>query len=93
MVRKFVRKVSSCIICTVITFPQRACIQYVYPCLEQARAWVPPAHENCGKLCRLPIFLFNYNDRYLHGVYRATSHGEMEINPHGVAPLQHCDVQ
>ena len=35
---------------------------------------------------RLPIFLFNYNDRYLHGVFRATSYGELEINPHGALP-------
>ena len=32
---------------------------------------------------RMPIFLFNYNDRLMHGIFRATSEGELEINPHG----------
>ena len=31
----------------------------------------------------LPIFLFNYHDRNLHGIFRATSYGQLEINPHG----------
>jgi len=31
----------------------------------------------------MPIFLFNYNDRLMHGIFRATSEGELEINPHG----------
>ncbi|KAF9597513.1 hypothetical protein IFM89_019040, partial [Coptis chinensis] len=30
----------------------------------------------------LPIFLFNYNGRKLHGIYEATSHGRLNINPH-----------
>ncbi|KAF9595354.1 hypothetical protein IFM89_000272, partial [Coptis chinensis] len=30
----------------------------------------------------LPIFLFNYNGRKLHGIYDATSHGRLNINPH-----------
>ncbi|PIA32675.1 hypothetical protein AQUCO_04400101v1 [Aquilegia coerulea] len=31
----------------------------------------------------LPLFLFNYSDRKLHGIYEAASNGEMNINPHG----------
>jgi Development and cell death domain len=31
----------------------------------------------------LPIFLFNYHDRNLHGIFRAVSYGQLEINPHG----------
>ena len=42
--------------------------------------------QQCGWHCRLPIFLFNYNDRLMHGIFRATSNGELEINPHGVVP-------
>jgi Development and cell death domain len=34
----------------------------------------------------LPIFLFNYHDRNLHGIFRAVSYGQLEINPHG-APM------
>ncbi|KAK9124635.1 hypothetical protein Sjap_014237 [Stephania japonica] len=29
------------------------------------------------------LFLFNYTDRRLHGIYEATSHGQMNINPFG----------
>jgi Development and cell death domain len=41
----------------------------------------------------LPIFLFNYHDRNLHGIFRATSYGQLEINPHGalVRPRMDCD--
>ncbi|KAI3906104.1 hypothetical protein MKW98_028714 [Papaver atlanticum] len=31
----------------------------------------------------LPLFLFNYSDRKMHGIYEAASHGEMNINPYG----------
>ncbi|KAK9283972.1 hypothetical protein L1049_012230 [Liquidambar formosana] len=31
----------------------------------------------------LPLFLFNYSDRKLHGVFEAVSTGQMNINPHG----------
>ncbi len=44
------------------------------------------AHAGCKAVCccgRMPIFLFNYNDRLMHGIFRATSEGELEINPHG----------
>lgn len=28
----------------------------------------------------LPLFLFNYSDRKLHGIYEAASHGQMNIS-------------
>lgn len=31
----------------------------------------------------LPVFLFNYHDRNMHGIFRAVSYGQLEINPHG----------
>ncbi|KAF6174107.1 hypothetical protein GIB67_020289 [Kingdonia uniflora] len=31
----------------------------------------------------LPVFLFNYSDRKLHGIFVAITHGQMNINPHG----------
>ncbi|KAF9613543.1 hypothetical protein IFM89_008671 [Coptis chinensis] len=31
----------------------------------------------------MPIFLFNYSDRKLHGIFEAATHGKMNINPYG----------
>ncbi|KAI3830701.1 hypothetical protein MKX03_009902 [Papaver bracteatum] len=31
----------------------------------------------------LPLFLFNYSDRKMHGIFEAASNGEMNINPYG----------
>lgn len=31
----------------------------------------------------LTLFLFNYSDRKLHGIFEATSPGQMSINPYG----------
>lgn len=31
----------------------------------------------------MPIFLFNYSTRQLHGTFRAVTDGELEIKPHG----------
>ncbi|CAI5941097.1 unnamed protein product [Closterium sp. NIES-65] len=31
----------------------------------------------------MPLFLFNYSDRRLHGVFEAVGHGDLEIDPHG----------
>eukprot|EP00899_Mesostigma_viride_P008902 jgi/Mesvir1/18012/Mv25050-RA.2 len=37
------------------------------------------------------LFLFNYTDRLLHGIFRATSAGTLNINPHvSVERLDHC---
>jgi hypothetical protein len=29
----------------------------------------------------MPLFLFNYSDRKLHGIFEATSEGELHIDP------------
>ncbi|XP_062002528.1 uncharacterized protein LOC133720292 [Rosa rugosa] len=31
----------------------------------------------------LPLFLFNYSDRKLYGIFEATGHGQMNIDPYG----------
>lgn len=31
----------------------------------------------------LPLFLFNYSDRKLHGIFEAASSGQMNINTYG----------
>lgn len=31
----------------------------------------------------LPLFLFNYSERKLHGIFEAASSGQMNINPYG----------
>lgn len=31
----------------------------------------------------LPLFLFNYSDRKLNGIFEAASHGQLNINPYG----------
>jgi hypothetical protein len=33
----------------------------------------------------MPIFLFNYSTRDLHGIYRATTDGSWKLNPAGEA--------
>jgi hypothetical protein len=30
----------------------------------------------------MPLFLFNYNDRRLHGIFEAASLGQMSIDPY-----------
>ena len=34
-------------------------------------------------LCRMPVFLYNYSDRTMHGIFKAVSEGSLEINPKG----------
>ena len=31
----------------------------------------------------MPVFLFNYSDRKMHGIFRAQSDGDLEIKPYG----------
>lgn len=31
----------------------------------------------------MPVFLYNYSDRTMHGIYKAVSEGDIEINPRG----------
>lgn len=34
-------------------------------------------------VCRMPIFLFNYTDKMMHGIFRAVTPGTLNINPYG----------
>ncbi len=31
----------------------------------------------------MPVFLYNYSDRTMHGIFKAVSEGDLEINPRG----------
>lgn len=33
---------------------------------------------------RMPVFLFNYSERRMYGIYRAVTEGTYEINPQGM---------
>lgn len=46
---------------------------------------LPPQHFSYVKNIEpgLPLFLFNYSDRKLHGIYEAASSGQMNIDPYG----------
>ena len=35
--------------------------------------------------CRMPVFLYNYSDRTMHGIFKAVSNGSLEINPKGLS--------
>ncbi len=37
---------------------------------------------------RMPVFLFNYTDRKMHGIFRAVTRGDYEINPEGGRNIQ-----
>ena len=38
-------------------------------------------------MVRMPVFLFNYSERKMYGIYRALSEGDLEINPTGEEPF------
>ncbi|PQQ12331.1 uncharacterized protein Pyn_25060 [Prunus yedoensis var. nudiflora] len=54
-------------------------------CLSKQLFGLPAAHflyvQNIFP--GLPLFLFNYTDRKLHGIYEAAGYGQMNINPCG----------
>ncbi|XP_077214157.1 influenza virus NS1A-binding protein [Tasmannia lanceolata] len=54
-------------------------------CLSNQLFGLPAPHfsyvKNIGP--GLPLFLFNYTDRKLHGIYESASTGQMNINPYG----------
>ncbi|XP_068340051.1 uncharacterized protein [Pyrus communis] len=54
-------------------------------CLSKQLFGLPAAHYMYVKnITRgLPLFLFNYSDRKLHGIFEATGLGQMNINPYG----------
>ncbi|XP_022744291.1 kelch-like protein 12 isoform X2 [Durio zibethinus] len=54
-------------------------------CLSSQLFGLPSQHFSYVKNIDpgLPLFLFNYSDRKLHGIFEAASHGQMNINPYG----------
>ncbi|MCL7038615.1 hypothetical protein MKW94_022220 [Papaver nudicaule] len=54
-------------------------------CLSNQIFGLPGVHFSYIKNVEpgLPLFLFNYTDRQLLGIYEAASNGEMNINPYG----------
>nr|XP_018632414.2 uncharacterized protein LOC104113899 [Nicotiana tomentosiformis] len=53
-------------------------------CLEKQLFGLPVEHFLYVKNVHpgLPLFLFNYNDRKIHGIFEAVSSGQMHINPY-----------
>lgn len=53
-------------------------------CLHKQLFGLPGNHFSYVKHITpgLPLFLFNYSDRTLHGIFEATSPGQMNIDPH-----------
>ncbi|XP_049374822.1 uncharacterized protein LOC125839888 [Solanum verrucosum] len=53
-------------------------------CLEKQLVGLPSAHFIYVKNVNpgLPVFLFNYDDKKLHGIFEAASSGQMLINPY-----------
>ncbi|PHT35965.1 hypothetical protein CQW23_23665 [Capsicum baccatum] len=53
-------------------------------CLEKQLFGLPAQHFSYVKNVNpgLPVFLFNYSDRKLHGIFEAASSGQMNINPY-----------
>ncbi|XP_011627559.1 kelch-like protein 12 [Amborella trichopoda] len=54
-------------------------------CLSKQLFGLPAPHFSYVKniMPGLPLFLFNYSDRKLHGIFEAASMGHMNINPYG----------
>ncbi|CAA7398213.1 unnamed protein product [Spirodela intermedia] len=54
-------------------------------CLTNQLFGLPGAHISYVRKIEpgLPLFLFNYSDRKLHGIFEAASHGRMNIDPYG----------
>ncbi|KAJ4978262.1 hypothetical protein NE237_009042 [Protea cynaroides] len=54
-------------------------------CLSKQIFGLPSMHFSYVRKIEqgLPLFLFNYSDRKLHGVYEAAGPGQMNINPYG----------
>ena len=50
-------------------------------------AWPDVCAQSCH--CRMPIFLFNYSNRDLHGIYRAVTDGTWKLNPAGEHAFAH----
>ncbi|KAL1321820.1 uncharacterized protein [Arachis hypogaea] len=54
-------------------------------CLSKQLFGLPTQHFSYVKNIEpgLPLFLFNYSDRKLHGIFEAASNGKMSIDPYG----------
>ncbi|XP_019244682.1 PREDICTED: uncharacterized protein LOC109224586 [Nicotiana attenuata] len=54
-------------------------------CLLKQLFGLPEPHFSYVKKISmgLTLFLFNYSDRKLHGIFEAASHGQLNINPYG----------
>ncbi|KAE9465166.1 hypothetical protein C3L33_02942, partial [Rhododendron williamsianum] len=52
---------------------------------SRSSCWLPSPHFAYVKNISpgLPLFLFNYSDRKLYGIFEAASHGQMNINAYG----------
>jgi len=64
-------------------------------CMEGLIFGLPSAHWKYVQYIQvgMPVFLFNYTDKQLYGVFKAASDGEMNINPRGwVDPEEPEDV-
>ncbi|KAK3227410.1 hypothetical protein Dsin_007272 [Dipteronia sinensis] len=57
----------------------------IQECLTNQLFGLPGAHFQYIKKvdAGLPLFLFNYSNRKLHGIFEAASPGQMNINPYG----------
>ncbi|XP_055960027.1 uncharacterized protein LOC126662209 isoform X1 [Mercurialis annua] len=55
----------------------------IQECFENSIFGIPAPHYTYVKNINpgLPLFLFNYSDRKLHGLYEAASNGRLNINP------------
>ncbi|KAI3971339.1 hypothetical protein MKX01_008183 [Papaver californicum] len=64
-------------------------------CLSNQIFGLPGVHFSYIKNIEpgLPLFLFNYSDRQLLGIYEAASNGEMNINPYGWSQNGHERTQ
>lgn len=53
-------------------------------CLQKQLFGLPSSHFSYVKNIEhgLPLFLFNYTDRKMHGIYKAASYGQMNIDPY-----------
>ncbi|GAB4827658.1 hypothetical protein Ancab_034543 [Ancistrocladus abbreviatus] len=62
--------------CTHVTFKE---------CLLKQLFGLPDRHFAYVKNVRrgMPLFLFNYSDRKLHGIFQAAGNGQMNIDPYG----------
>ncbi|KAL5722596.1 hypothetical protein ACHQM5_006102 [Ranunculus cassubicifolius] len=62
------------------------CTHYtINECISKLIFGLPAIHFSYVKNIDpgLPLFLFNYSDRKLHGIYEAAGHGKMNIDPYG----------